>query len=95
MENKIIVVLTPMGMVIGRMAEGTLTSPKVLNVMQGKDPHSVSVSFKSILGDPELFFIGNSCYYISENPEINELYIEAATGIKIARSPIIDIGGAA
>ena len=93
MEKKIVVALTPMGLVIGRMAEGILTRPKVLNIIQGEEPGSVRVGFKSILGDPELFFLGDCCYYISENAEISDLYIEATTGIKVLHSSIITTGG--
>jgi hypothetical protein len=84
MENKIIIALTPLGLIIGRMAEGIVTSPKVL-LIQNVDG-AIKIGFKDIIGDPELFFLGSAPYYISENADLNELYFETVTSIKLVKA---------
>uniref|UniRef100_A0A6H1ZFZ5 Uncharacterized protein n=1 Tax=viral metagenome TaxID=1070528 RepID=A0A6H1ZFZ5_9ZZZZ len=84
MENKIVIVFTPMGLIIGRMAEGIVTSPRVF-IAQKKDDE-LRIEFKNIIGNPELFFLGGSPYYVSESSELNELYFEAISNIKLVKA---------
>lgn len=72
MENKIVIVILPIGLIIGKMAEGIMINPRVLIV--GESEGKVTVRFKHMFGDPEMFFMSYTPYYISENAELNELY---------------------
>ena len=87
MEHKVIIVMTPMGFVIGRMDEGKLTSPRILSISQGDKPGVLSIHFKNIVGDPSTFYIGDTPHYESEDGELNDLYTEAISGI--VRSTVI------
>ncbi len=87
MEHKVIIVMSPMGFVIGRMDEGKLTSPRILSISHGDKPGVLSVHFKNIVGDPSIFYIGNTPHYESEDGELNDLYTEAISGI--VRSAVI------
>lgn len=87
-ENKITIVLSPMGMIIGRMAEGIVTFPRHL-VVRKEDQQSINIDFKEIFGNPELFFIGNAPYYFSENSELNELFVETITGIRVFHPEVV------
>ena len=85
MENKIVVALTPMGLIMGRHAEGVLINPKAF-IVNNNDKGEGTIKFLNILGDPDIFFIGGAPYYISENPSINELYVESVSGIKVVHA---------
>uniref|UniRef100_A0A6M3LLV1 Uncharacterized protein n=1 Tax=viral metagenome TaxID=1070528 RepID=A0A6M3LLV1_9ZZZZ len=82
MENKIVVALTPMGLIMGRYAEGILTNPRAFTV-NNNDKGEGTVRFLNIIGDPDIFFIGNASYYLSENPSINELYVDSVSSIRV------------
>ncbi len=84
MENKIVIALTPLGLIIGRMVEGVLTSPRTLMANKSKESkEAINVGFQELIGSPELFFLGAVPHYISENVSLNELYIQVVSGIKI------------
>jgi hypothetical protein len=85
-ETQICIALTPLGLVIGKMAEGLLTFPRILIVSAGKTANTLSLEFKRIIGDPKLFDIGESPAYVSEDSEMNLLYLEETTGIKLVNS---------
>lgn len=86
-ENKTTIVLTPMGMIIGRMAEGEITKPR--RVLFSETEQGVQIQLKEILGNPDVFIIGSCCYYFSESPDLNELYFSAVTGIGIVKPEVI------
>ena len=88
MEHKVIIVMTPIGFVIGRMDEGKLTLPRILVISQGDKPGVLSVHFKNIVGDPTTFYIVDTPHYESEDGELNDLYSEAVSGI--VRSAVIN-----
>ena len=83
MEKKIVIVMLPSGFVIGRWAENYITQPRVLIIAKGEKDNSISIGFKELIGDPDLFSVGYLPYYPIENAELGNLYLESVTGLKI------------
>jgi hypothetical protein len=86
-ENKIVIVFTLAGFIIGRIAEDIVSNPKRLVMKQ--EGEKTMVEIRNMIGDPEIFFINGSPYYFSEDSSLNELYIESVTGIKVVKPGVI------
>jgi hypothetical protein len=78
MENKIVIILTSHGMIMGKISEGEVINPRAMVTRK-----ETGVGFSTLVGNPEVFFIGKSPYYISENAELNEKYEEAINPPKL------------
>jgi hypothetical protein len=81
MEGQVCVTISPIGLVIGQIAEGEITQPRVL--VTGRKDDKIQVEFKKMLGDPKIFERGGCPAYISNDNELNVLYIEEISVIKV------------
>lgn len=87
MENNVIIVLTPSGAVIGKMQGGGVVSPRFL-VATPNGP-TISIEFRDIIGNPEVFFFGAAPYYVSVNSELNSAYLKAVSLIEVVNTVVL------
>jgi hypothetical protein len=74
LENRFVISITPMGLVLGKIAEGAMINPRVIETGESKEPGKMAIKFKQLFGNPNEYFYSYGQYYISENSELNELY---------------------
>ncbi len=89
-ENEIVMVLSGMGMIIGRVAEsgrGIIINPRITRIMPKDD--KIQITLHKLIGDPEVFYLSGSSHYVVKDNELCELYLENITGIVIAKPNVV------
>jgi hypothetical protein len=88
-ENEIVIVMSGMGMVMGRVAEsgkGIIINPRLVRIMPGEN-NKVEIRLINLIGNPEVFYINGAPHYRTEDNELCDLYFEVVTGITLSRTP--------
>ena len=53
-------------------------------IIERKSNSALNITFHTLIGNPHIFDKGGLCSYSVEDQQLNALYIEEVTGIKLA-----------
>jgi hypothetical protein len=88
-DTEIIIVMTGLGLMIGKQNTGWLVDPLLVNIQPSETAGKLSVSFQPIIGDPDIFYYTTSPWYVCKDIGLRDAYTRAVSNIILPSTPVI------